>query len=103
MLNKIVKGLKDTENDALKIIEEAQIEAKEMIENEKNKLVEIKEKIISDSHEKGKLILKNKIDKAHKKAKEIYEISEKEKTLLKKDIKDKFDQAVGIVLDQIVK
>ncbi len=103
MLSNIVKELIDTENKAKKIIEDAQIEAKKMIEKEQRRLIEVKEKLITDYNEEGQIILRNRIDEAHKKAQEIHDHSEKEKTNLKKDLKDKFDQAVEIVLDQIVK
>ena len=103
MLKKIVEELTNVEDEAIKIIEDAQKEAQKMIENERNNQKQIKESVISEFNKKGQDIVKKRIDEAHKKAKEICITAEKEKGNITKNIKDKFDQAVEMVLDQIVK
>ncbi|MDY0382224.1 MAG: hypothetical protein RBS20_00535 [Atribacterota bacterium] len=103
MLKKIVTELTNVENEAIKIMEDAQKEAQKMIEEEKNNQEQIKESVISDFNKKGQDMVKKRVDEAHKKAKEIYCATKEEKGEIVKNIKDKFDQAVEMVLDQIVK
>ena len=103
MLKKIVKELTNVENEATKIMEDAQKEAQKMIEEEKHKQEQIKEGVISDFNKKGQDMVKERVDGAHKKAKEIYVATKEEKAMIVKNIKDKFGQAVEMVLDQITK
>lgn len=103
MLEKIVKELKDVENEAELIIRKTQKEAQKMIDDEKKRQKEIKEKIISDYHKKGQELVEERIKKANEKAKQIYDNSKIEIENIKNDIKNKFDQAVEMVLKQMVK
>lgn len=102
MLKNIVKELSDVENEAKTIVEDAQKEGLKMIEDEKKKQLEAKSLLISECNEKGQKMVEERVDNAHKEAKQIYEKTNKIKEMIKKDTKDKFDQAVKIVLDQIV-
>ncbi|HNR64757.1 MAG TPA: hypothetical protein PKJ95_00525 [Atribacterota bacterium] len=103
MLKKIVEELTDIENEAVKIMENAHQEAQNLIEAEKNKQERIKEELISEFNKAGQEMMNERINNALKKVKEIYNIIEAEKRIIEKDAKDKFDQAVEMVLEQIVK
>lgn len=103
MLKKIVKELTDIENEAVKIMEDARQEAQDLIEAERNKQNKIKEELITEFNKAGQEMVDERIKDALIKVKEIYNITEKEKKIIEKDAKDKFDQAVEMVLEQIVK
>ena len=103
MLKKIVKELTNAENEAITIMENARKEAQKMVEKEKNKQEQIKERAISEFNKKGQDMVKNRINEAHKKAEEIYITTKENKDEIIKNIKDKFDRAVEMVLDQIEK
>ena len=53
MLKKIVTELTNVENEAIKIMEDAQKEAQKMIEEEKNNQEQIKESVIADFNKIG--------------------------------------------------
>ncbi len=103
MLKKIVKDLSDVENEAEYIIKNAQKEAQKMIEEEKKRQKEIKEKMISEYHKKGRDLVEERIKMANEKAKTIYVNSKAEIEKIKNDTKNKFEQAVEMVINQMVK
>ena len=102
MLKKIVRELEDAEKKAEKMIQEAQKKAEKMIQEEIDGQIETREKLILELNKEGRNLLQVTIDNAHLKAKEIYEKNIKEQKDVKKNTLKKFDEAVEIILKQIV-
>jgi len=102
MLNKIVKELKDTEHEANKILENANEEAQKMILREKNQQKIYQDKAIEEFNTKGKNMVEERVKQARNKAKEIYENSKKDKENLRESLKNKYDKAIEMILNDLV-
>lgn len=102
MLKKIIKELEDIEKEAENMILEAQKEAEKMILEEVDGQVEVRKKLILELNKEGQNLLQEAIDNAHLKAKEMYEKNVEEQKAIKQNTLKKFDEAVEIILKQIV-
>ncbi len=103
MLNDIIKDLKDSEEKANKIIGDATEEAQEMIKIEKEKQLNLKNKMIEQCNQEGLAIVEETKAAAQQKAKDIFENSKKEKEQLRIDFKKKRDKAIDMILNKLVK
>ena len=103
MLKKIIKELKDTEHEAVKIIEDAKKEGQRMTQEERNKQEQIKNNVIKEWNQKGQDMIEGRTKIAQKKAKDIYENSKKEKERLRNDLKKKYNQSIEMILNNLVK
>ena len=103
MLEKIIKELKDAENEAHKMIEDAKRKAQKMVQDEKNKQENSKNIMIDEWNQKGRDMVEDRVKKASEKSTEIYANSKKEKGEIRNDLKKKHDQAIEMILDRLVK
>lgn len=103
MLKKIIKELKDTEHEAAQMIEDAKKEGKRMAQEESDKQEQTKNNLINELNQKGQDMIEDRTKKAQQKAKEIHENSKKEKQRLRNDLKKKYNQAIEMILDDLVK
>lgn len=103
MLKKIVKELEEVEKEAENIIEKAQNDAQKAIQEEINQQEEIRKKLIAELDKKGRELVDAKINNALSEAEEIYEESVRERKIIEQNTMNKFEKAVQMILDQIVK
>lgn len=102
MLKNIINELKNTEQEAEKIIENAEITAQKMIKEERDAQEKIKNKSIHDWNQKGRNMVENRIKKAQQQALEIHDSSEKEIESLRKNSAKKYEQAIKMILEYLV-
>ena len=103
MLKKIVKELEDVEKEAEKMIQDAQAEAEKMIQDEINWQIENRNKLILKINQNGQNLVKETIDNAQVKAEGIYKANIIEQQKIRQESLNKFEEAVQIILKQIVK
>ncbi|HPK86448.1 MAG TPA: hypothetical protein PK267_00300 [Atribacterota bacterium] len=103
MLKKIVKELEEVEKEAENTIEKAQNDAQKAIQEEINQQEEIRKKLIAELNKKGRELVDAKINNALSEAEEIYEESVRERKIIEQNTMNKFEKAVQMILDQIVK
>lgn len=103
MLKKIVKELEEVEKEAENTIEKAQNDAQKAIQEEINQQEEIRKKLIAELDKKGRELVDAKINNALSEAEEIYEESVGERKIIEQNTMNKFEKAVQMILDQIVK
>lgn len=103
MLKKIVKELEEVEKEAENTIEKAQNDAQKAIQEEINQQEEIRKKLIAELDKKGRELVDAKINNALSEAEEIYEESVRERKIIEQNTMNKFEKAVQMILDQIVK
>lgn len=103
MLKKIVKELEEVEKEAENIIEKAQNDAQKAIQEEINQQEEIRKKLIAELDKKGRELVDARINNALSEAEEIYEESVRERKIIEQNTMNKFEKAVQMILDQIVK
>lgn len=103
MLKKIVKELEEVEKEAENTIEKAQNDAQKAIQEEINQQDEIRKKLIAELDKKGRELVDAKINNALSEAEEIYEESVRERKIIEQNTMNKFEKAVQMILDQIVK
>ncbi|HOR42494.1 MAG TPA: hypothetical protein PK111_04960 [Atribacterota bacterium] len=103
MLKKIVKELEEVEKEAENTIEKAQNDAQKAIQEEINQQEEIRKKLIAELNKKGRELVDAKINNALSEAEEIYEESVRERKIIEQNTMNKFEKAVQMILNQIVK
>lgn len=103
MLKKIVKELEEVEKEAENTIEKAQNDAQKAIQEEINQQEEIRKKLIAELDKKGRELVDARINNALSEAEEIYEESVRERKIIEQNTMNKFEKAVQMILDQIVK
>lgn len=103
MLKKIVKELEEVEKEAENTIEKAQNDAQKAIQEEINQQEEIRKKLIAELDKKGRELVDAKINNALSEAEEIYEESVRERKIIEQNTMNKFEKAVQMILNQIVK
>lgn len=103
MLKKIVRELEDIEKEAEKMIQDAQKEAEKMIQDEMNRQIENREKLILELNQTGQNLVKETTDNAQAKAEDIYEKNLIEQQKVRQNSLKIFEEAVQIILKQIVK
>lgn len=103
MLKKIVKELEEVEKEAENTIEKAQNDAQKAIQEEINQQEEIRKKLIAELDKKGQELVDAKINNALSGAEEIYEESVRERKIIEQNTMNKFEKAVQMILNQIVK
>ncbi|MDD2351934.1 MAG: hypothetical protein PHX56_00005, partial [Atribacterota bacterium] len=84
MLKKIINELKNSENEANRIIDGANNEAQKQIAYEKEQLEIIKDDTIKEWNKKGQAMVDDRVKMAEQKANEIYENSKEEKNVMRK-------------------
>jgi len=103
MLKKIINELKNSENEANRIIDGANNEAQKQIAYEKEQLEIIKGDTIKEWNEKGQDMVDDRVKMAEQKANEIYKNSKEEKILMRKSLKNKYDKAIEMIINELVK
>jgi V/A-type H+/Na+-transporting ATPase subunit G/H len=103
MLKKIITELKDTENEAEKIIEDARLKAKRMMQDEKDKHEKNKNKISDQWNQKGQEMVEERTKKAHQNASDIHDNCKKEKDKLRNSFKSRKEEAIKMILNNLVK
>ena len=103
MLKKIINELKNSENEANRIIDGANNEAQKQIAYEKEQLEIIKGDTIKEWNEKGQDMVDDRVKMAEQKANEIYENSKEEKNVMRKSLKNKYDKAIEMIINELVK
>ncbi|MFA6621941.1 MAG: hypothetical protein WCV43_06285, partial [Candidatus Caldatribacteriota bacterium] len=83
MLKKIINELKNSENEANRIIDGANNEAQKQIAYEKEQLEIIKDDTIKEWNKKGQAMVDDRVKMAEQKANEIYENSKEEKNVMR--------------------
>ncbi|MDD3640221.1 MAG: hypothetical protein PHE00_00290 [Atribacterota bacterium] len=103
MLKKIINELKNSENEANRIIDGANNEAQKQIAYEKEQLEIIKDDTIKEWNKKGQAMVDDRVKMAEQKANEIYENSKEEKNVMRKSLKNKYDKAIEMIINELVK
>ncbi|MFA7574152.1 MAG: hypothetical protein WCY14_01475 [Arcobacteraceae bacterium] len=103
MLKKIINELKNSENEANRIIDGANNEAQKQIAYEKEQLEIIKDDTIKEWNKKGQAMVDDRVKMAKQKANEIYENSKEEKNVMRKSLKNKYDKAIEMIINELVK
>jgi len=103
MLKKIINELKNSENEANRIIDGANNEAQKQIAYEKEQLEIIKGDTIKEWNKKGQAMVDDRVKMAEQKANEIYENSKEEKNVMRKSLKNKYDKAIEMIINELVK
>ncbi|MDD4764257.1 MAG: hypothetical protein PHS39_00085 [Atribacterota bacterium] len=103
MLKKIINELKNLENEANRIIDGANNEAQKQIAYEKEQLEIIKDDTIKEWNKKGQAMVDDRVKMAEQKANEIYENSKEEKNVMRKSLKNKYDKAIEMIINELVK
>jgi len=103
MLKKIIKEIKDIENNAEKILEEAKKESEKLINDERQNQERIRNEKIDQWNKEGQEIVEYRTKKAQEKAKEIKGNCAKEKEWIRNSTEKKFDKAIKMILDKLVR
>lgn len=103
MLKKIINELKNSENEANRIIDGAKNETQKQIAYEKEQLEIIKGDTIKEWNKKGQAMVDDRVKMAKQKANEIYENSKEEKNVMRKSLKNKYDKAIEMIINELVK
>lgn len=103
MLKKIINELKNSENEANRIIDGAKNETQKQIAYEKEQLEIIKDDTIKEWNKKGQAMVDDRVKMAEQKANEIYENSKEEKNVMRKSLKNKYDKAIEMIINELVK
>ena len=73
-----------------------------MMQDEKEKHEQMKNKINDQCNEKGRKLVEERTKKAQQDAKDIYEKSKKLKIKLRNSYKSRYDKAIKMILDNLV-